>query len=64
MERRSSLTSMLHADNGRAMNDGKNMSSKVTNFYKNAIRKACLTGERRTKEGKGAYCFYLENITV
>lgn len=55
---------MLHADNGRAMNDGKNISSKVTNFYKNAIRKACLTGEKRTKEGKGAYCFYLENITV
>lgn len=63
MERRSSLTSMFHGDNGNAMNDSINISFKVTHVYKNVIRKACLTGEKK-KEGKGTYCFYLENIIV
>lgn len=60
MERRSSLTSWFHGDN--AMNCSINISSKVPNIYKNAIRNACLTGKK--KKRKGAYCFYLENIIM
>lgn len=57
MERRSSLTSMFHGDNGNAMNDGMNISSKVTNIYKNAIRKACLTGKKKRGERNVFFLF-------
>lgn len=50
MERRSSLTSMFHGDNGNAMNDSINISSKVTHVYKNVIRKACLTEKKKKKK--------------
>lgn len=56
MEKRSSVTTMFLGNNGHAVNDGKEISSKVTNTSKNAIRKACLTGEKK-KEGKKTYWF-------
>lgn len=54
MERRSSPTSMFCGDNGNAMNDGINISSKVTNIYKNAVTEACLSGKKKREE-KGTY---------
>lgn len=58
MEKRSSVTTMFLGNNGHAVNDGKEISSKVTNTSKNAIRKACLTGKKKKKkEGKGTYWF-------
>jgi len=43
---------MFHDDNGNAMSDGINVSSKGTNIYKNAVKKACLTGKKKKKRRK------------
>lgn len=51
MGKKSSVTSMFLGNNGHAVNDGKEVSSKVTNTSKNAIRKACLT-EKKKKRGE------------
>lgn len=52
MERRSSLTSMFCGDNGNAMNDDINISSKVTTIYKNAVTEACLSGKKKERRKK------------
>lgn len=48
---------MFHGKNGDAMNDGVNIALKVIKIYKNAIRKACLTGKKNEGERHLSFLF-------